>query len=126
MIVFLSLTALIGTTDVSADIGRWQVLGQELFPFWPICKAVVLCAGPTFAIIDLCFRRPSGRYLALVPVIWLWGGCLRFFIQITFTKDFFRARLLSEWLLTCFVMYFLSSFILKLGFSKPIRSYLDS
>ena len=126
-LVFLSITAFFGAISASADLGRWRVLGAEIFPAWAIWKAIVLSVIPTLAVIDLVFRRPAGRYLAIVPMLWLFGLCLRPFLELPFSGDLFDGELIRGlWFLFGIFTISLGATISGLAFSKTVRSYLNS
>ncbi|MFT3743303.1 MAG: hypothetical protein QM785_03310 [Pyrinomonadaceae bacterium] len=125
--VFLSITAFVGAMSASADFGRWRVIGGEIVPVWAILKVIVLALIPTLAVIDLYFRRPSGRYLALIPMLWLFGLCLRLFVGLLLTADLYINRSPQPFLfLNGSLTFFLAAAISSLALSKTVRSYLNS
>lgn len=126
VMIFLSLTALLGSISASAGLGRWRVLGDGSVLVWAILNAVILAIIPTLAVVDLFLRRASGRYLALVPMLWLFGLCLRPFIELTFINDFsFQPFPFTLWALSTCSVYALGTLIFKLAYGKQIRTFLN-
>ena len=123
--ILLSLTALFGSIAASAGLGRWRVLGGASILVWAVLHAVILAIIPTLAVVDIWLRRPSGRYVALVPMLWLFGLCLRPFIELTFINDFsLQPFPFTLWALSTCSVYVLGTLIFKLAYGKQIGAFL--
>lgn len=125
-IIVLSLIAISGVAHVSEDLGYWSVRGSEPVPFGPIGRALLLGVVPSLAMIDLGFRRVSGRYLALLPMLVLWGGALRLFTDLSIgTGRYASCPRFYYTALTFGIVVSLAALILTLGFSKKVDAYLS-
>lgn len=121
-VIFLGLIVIVYVRQVSSDFGNWYVRGTTSLPFDPMVRSIVLCVVPVLAILNLVFKRPSGRYLALVPMLVLLGAGLRLFTNAISTPRYdLYPRYFTPLLFG--IVISLATLILTLGFSKKVDDY---
>ena len=125
-LIVLGLVAVFGGVDVATDFGDWYRYPSEALPLALIGRSLIYVVIPMLAFLDMVRGRSLGRYLGLVPLLYLFGVALRAFTDQLSAPFSQRPAVLPMVLPTFIALILLAALILKLGFGKEANAFFST